>query len=389
MNLKARIGYFYKEHEVPRLRPKHKGLDNLHHSLSKVDGTQKPFRFVVSEREAGKSTHWLQFYDYNFMRNDTVLVLRRQIADATETYIQDVEKIINKFSYVPVKFIYKTSDLASGIVDVYVAEYKRDAETGEDIFFNKRLFFRLLGMSNPMSRIKSLMLPKIHYILDDEFICNVRLGEKYLKDEAFKFKEIYNTFQRECEYPQLITYFFGNPYSVYNPYWEWLGVDTRKVKAGAFINEKNYVIECYQLTDALRKKILERNPLYQFDDSYRKYAFEGMAINDSNIRIADKPNGSKLKFIFKVEGKYLGFYRVPPTLEENSILYYCEELEWKPEYRRIAYCFDFNNLGTNASLVQRYHKELFTLLKYSIANNSVGYANVGCEYLTEEIYLKL
>lgn len=149
------------------------------------------------------------------MNNSTILVLRRQIADVTETYVNDIENIINKFSYVPVKLFFKKGDLTSGIIDVYVAEYIKQ---GDDyVYFNKRLFFRVLGMSNPMSRIKSLMLPGIKYLFFDEFICNVRLGEKYLTDEAFKFKEIYNTFQRECP-SGLICYFFGNPYSVYNPY---------------------------------------------------------------------------------------------------------------------------------------------------------------------------
>ena len=149
------------------------------------------------------------------MNNRTVLVLRRQIADCTETYVQDIEKIINKFSYVPVRLIYKKGDITSGIIDVYAAEYEKVGD--KEYLYNKRLFFRLLGISNPMSRIKSLMLPNIKYILFDEFICNIRLGEKYLNDEAFKFKEIYNTFQRECQ-DGLICYFFGNPYSVYNPY---------------------------------------------------------------------------------------------------------------------------------------------------------------------------
>ena len=381
--------YLLSEHQLPRLKPHFKGLDNLHYNTTKLDGPQKPFRLVVSEREAGKSTRWLQFYSYNYMRGDTLLVLRRLITDCTETYINDIENVINKFSLVPVKLEFKSGDMKNGIIDVYACEYQK---VGEEIKkYNRRLFFRVVGMSNPMSRIKSLMLPNIKYILFDEFICNIRLGEKYLKDEAFKFKEIFNTFQRECP-SGLICYFFGNPYSVYNPYFEWLKIDTRKVKPGAYIIGPNYILECYQLLPELKKLILERNPLYQFDDSYRKYAFEGKAVNDMNIIIIDKPQLCKLRYIFKMSGKYYGFYGISTEAKEykeNHLTFYCEELKWKPEYKRTALCFDFADLGSNSSLMQKMQKDTFYWLKHSIANNMVGYQKVDCEYNAEVIYSKL
>lgn len=385
--------YLLSNHDVPRLKPCFVGLDNIHYNTTKIDGPQKPYRFAVSEREAGKSTRWLQLYSYNYMTECTILVLRRQIADVTETYIQDIENLINIFSLVPVKLDFKKGDMKNGIIDVYAYEYQK--VNNEELKYNRRLFFRVIGMSNPMSRIKSSILPKMKYILFDEFICNVRLGEKYLKDEAFKFKEIYNTFQRESQRAwgmNPITYFFGNPYSVYNPYFEWLKVDTRKIKPGAYINENNYTIECYQLLPELKQKILERNPLYQFDDSYRKYAFDGIAINDMNIIIINKPQLCKLKFVFKVEGKYYGFYNIPlnsPEHKEKHLTFYCEELKWKPEYKRIALCFDFNDLGNNSAILQNHQKELFYYLKYSIANNMVGYQKVDCEYNAELIYAKI
>lgn len=386
--------YLLNNHDIPRLKPYFQGLDNIHFTTTKIDGPQKPFRLAVSEREAGKSTRWLQLYSYNYRWGFTTLVLRRQIADVTETYVNDIENIINKFSLVPVKLDFKKGDIKNGIIDVYVYEYEETTDENGEIKINKynrRLFFRALGMSSPMSRIKSLMLPNIKYILFDEFIANVRLGEKYLNDEAFKFKEIYNTFQRECP-TGLICYFFGNPYSVYNPYFEWLKIDTRKVKPGAYLVGPNYTLECYQLLPELRQKILERNPLYQFDDSYRKYAFDGIAVNDMNIIIINKPQLCRLRFVFKVEGKYYGFYNIPlnsPEHKEKHLTFYCEELKWKPEYKRIALCFDFNDLGNNSAILQNHQKELFYYLKYSIANNMVGYQKVDCEYNAEAIYAKI
>lgn len=381
--------YLLSNHEIPRLRPKFKGLDSIHYNTTKIDGPKKPFRLAISEREAGKSTRWLQFYQYNYMRGETILVLRRQIADVTATYVNDIENIINKFSLVPVKLKFKKGDIKTGIIDIYACEYEKIND--EIVEYNERLFFRVVGMSNPMSRIKSLMLPSIKYILFDEFIANTRLGEKYLDDEAFKFKEIYNTFQRECP-TGLICYFFGNPYSVFNPYFEWLKIDTRKVRPGAYLVGDNYTLECYQLLPELREQILKRNPLYQFDDSYRKYAFEGIAVNDMNIILINKPQACRLKYVFKVSGKYYGFYSISidsAEYREKHLSFYCEELKWKQEYKRQALCFDFNDLGQNSSLLQKMQKEVFYWLKHSIANNMVGYQKVDCEYQTELIYTKL
>ena len=161
----------------------------------------------------------------------------------------------------------------------------------------------------------------------DEFIVDVRGGEKYLTDEANKFKEIYNTFNRFCvrKYHRPIKcYFAGNPYSVYTPLFTWLNVDLSKVHPGAFIVGPNYVIECYQIKQELREFILANNPLYgDFDDSYTRYAFGGEAINDANIPVnAIQPDGYKLKWVFRICHKYLGVYH-RATKRENKIGYDC------------------------------------------------------------------
>lgn len=383
--------YMFSEHKIPRFRAKYKKgiLDDLHFNTTKIDGTKKPFRFAVSPREAGKSTTWLKLYQDNFRHDKTVLCIRRLGVDITEIFVNDIENLLNKFLLVPVKLFYAKGDMKAGVVDVYIAEMENASP--KPLFHNKRLFFRVIALSLPMNRIKSLLLPSVKYFFFDEFICNLRLGEKYIQDEAFKFKEMYNTFQREAK-DGIVCYFFGNPYSVFNPYFEWLGVDTGKIRAGAFIVGNEYVIECYQLKEELKKKILEKNPIYKFDDSYTKYAFDGKAINDENIKLGNKPTNSHLKFVFKVSNRYYGYYSIPLDSPERNMLkvsYYCEELNWNPEYKRIAFCFDFNDLGSNSSLLQQFQKETFFRLRYCIANNMLLYKTVSCEYITEFIYMKL
>ena len=391
MNLEKYKAYIYANKPYPRHRIKFKGKDKLHFETREIDGYNKPFNLVVSEREAGKSTTWTKLYSDNFQDGGTWIALRRQIADCSETYISDIEKVINKFSYVPVRFIYKSTDIKNGIIDVYVSEVEPTFdEEGKpiEILHNKRLFFRVLGMSNPMSRIKSLMMPNLVGFIFDEYICNTALGEKYLTQEAFRFKEIFNTFQREAKKP-LKCYFFGNPYSVFNPFHTWLGIDTRKIRAGVILSGKTWVMQCYQIKPELKKMILEKNPLYEFDDAYRKYAFDGLAINDLRIPVMQtRPTGATLAYVLKAEGTWLGVYRIPPSVS-NPYAYLVEDIKWDKEYKRKVFCFDFNNMEANSILIQKIVKDKLSYFKFAIANNSVAYSKVDNSYIIESIYNKL
>ena len=366
-------------------------LDNLHYNFTKIDGFNKPFNFIISEREAGKSTAlWVKIYRKWKNEGKPSIVLRRLIADVTETYIQDIETVLNKFLDVPIEIAFKKGDLKSGIVDVYISELdpKGYSDPKKCTKLNKRLFFRVIGLSNDLTRLKSMLMPKMRYILFDEFICNERHGEKYLKEETFQFKELYNTFNRETEHG-IISYFIGNPYSVYNPYFTWWGIDTRRIKPGAYFSTDICTLECYKMKPELRAKILEKNPLYQFDDSYRAYAFDGTAINDINIKLIKKPNGACLKYIFKINNSYIGFYMIPQQDEEyvkDNLIYYCETLKaWKDSYNREAVIFDLNDQSKNTNMLML-DRSKYTFLKLCIGNGRVGYDKVDSENATEFIY---
>ena len=343
-------------------------LDNLHYSFTKIDGYNKPFNFIISEREAGKSTAlWLKIYRMWRDKGKPSIVLRRLIADVTETYISDIQEVLNKFLDTPIKLEFKKGDLKTGIVDVYI---------------NKHLFVRVMGMSAPISRIKSLIVRNVGFMVMDEFICNIRMGEKYLQDEAFKFKEIYNTFQRESD--GLKCYFMGNPYSLYNPYFVWVGADTSKIKRGSVLVGEVWAIECYEITQELKDFILARNPLYKFSDEYTKYAFGGEAINDINIRVRkEQPENYRLIQIFKVEGKYLGVFRNNKFDHENE--FWVSEIEYVGDRRKI-YCFDFAELVQHSVLLSSVDKIDFQLLKEAIRTRAVEFENIECSYLMEEVY---
>ena len=94
-----------------------KELDNIHFSLRTINGYNLPFNFIISEREAGKSTAiWLQSYDTWIKNNQTTLVIRRKVVHITKAYIDDICQIIRKFRDESCKFEYSQSTIKEGIL---------------------------------------------------------------------------------------------------------------------------------------------------------------------------------------------------------------------------------------------------------------------------------
>ena len=63
----------------------------------------------------------------------------------------------------------------------------------------------------------------------------------------------------------------------------------------------------------LREFIIKNDPTYQFDDAYRRYAFDGVSIEDEQIKIALKrPEGFAIRYVFKVSNRYLYVWRADP-----------------------------------------------------------------------------
>ena len=351
--------------------------DNIHFTTRTIDGYNLPFNFIISEREAGKSTAiWLdKAYKAFRENNQTTLVIRRKITHLTKSYIDDIQQIINKFADDNVKFEYAVTSLKDGITDITI---------------NNKRFMRICALSVDITALKSLVLRDLKYIIFDEFICNQRFGEKYLKDEATKFMEVYNTFRRESN--GLKCYFMGNPYSLYNPYFMFFNVSSALLRRGAIITDKkSYVVQCYEITEELRKYILSVNPLYQFDNAYTKYAFEGVNVNDLNIIIKNKcPEGFKLTYVFKASNRYIGLFRASWYDIESDITFYCKFLNPNSiSHRRDIICFDFEELVDRTVLLSPEDRFKFQKIKDAMRKRRIAFESIECYYLIEEIYFNL
>lgn len=348
-------------------------LDNLHYSFNSIDGYNKPFNFIVSEREDGKTTAFIvskMWSAFKKLGRPSVL-FRRFIVDITEAYINSIQDTINKFSDAPVTLSYKKGTMAQGVVDVY--------DTGN-------LMFRVIGLSQPLSRIKSLVIKDVAYFLFDEFICNTRMGEKYLPDEAFKVKEAYNTFYREATtIPKF--YALGNPYSLYCPFFSDLGISQADFKKGVILSGSNWAAQFHDLSPELKEAIIKKNPLYVFEDAYTKYALHGEAINDSNIWIMENcPPNFKLDYGFIIEGKILGVFSNNSFGEEPQ--YWIAVLD-EIGKRKKCFCFDFKDLVSRSILFSMNERNKIARFRAAVRSRSVAFKTLECDYLIEEIYTVL
>lgn len=363
-----------------------KQKDNLHINFNKIDGYNKPFNHIISEREGGKSTEVWTKSERLYKRGMTTLVIRRQAVDITSVYIESIVGAIEDFLDYPIEIEYSKKDCKEGVVKIYRIERIKNDE-GIVVSVEKKEWLLIVALSQPKGRLKSLVFKELGMIVFDEFIIDTRSGEKYLPNEVERFKELYTTFKRwkSESVAVLKAYFCGNPYSKYNPYFSDYRIDYSMVRQGCFLVGVNYCIWCYQLLPELKKKILEDNPLYQFDDSYKKYAFDGIAVNDENIRLEPKmPKNYFLRYVLVKDRKHYGVFENSDFFDNNY--FWVGNLDSYSGKRKNIVAFDFNDLIEHTELLDKQDKLNLARFKRAVGKRCVTYQNIECAYICEEIY---
>lgn len=354
-------------------------FDDIHYSFREIDGYNKAINFVASPRELGKTTtFWYKKAFCSWKKNKKPwLYLVRQANEITEELLDGILLPINKFSEEQIDFQYQRGALESGVLDVKI---------------NGELFFRVVALSCKLRRIKLSLIRDIAGVFMDEYIIDPKNQEKYLPNEAGKIKEIYTTYRRESD-GILKMYFVGNLYSLYNPIWLWLGVDTNKIREAITKGEsivltgENWLVQFKMLTPELRAWILEKNPLYQFDEEYKKYALNGVPVNDQNIKIGECPQNYRLKFVFRLENKNIAIYQ-NNYFEVREDRYFCDFID-DIGAKRTIYCFEFDQLINRAQVMSMDDRNRLNHFKIAMRKRQVVFSNVSCYYLVEEIYNNL
>lgn len=344
-------------------------LDKLHINMDDINRLESYNRrniAIISPREPGKTT--MPFVRRSYFKfkasGARTLALVRYAADIDDLYIRSIEGIINKFTD-----------------DNVTLDYRMGPSRVTSVYINKKLFRAIIPRNAPTERFKKLVMPfwAIHY---DEFIANTYLNEKYIPGEAFKYEEMVKTFKREN--PSLRCWFYGNPYSVYNPFFSSWGVDFSKIKPGALYTNSNCVIWCATLKPELIAQIKARDPGYVFDDSYERYAFGGQAINDENkLIIPQQPRGFRLVFAVRYDEKTLGVFE---GRNNTDPCFFWVGFIKEEGARRQVYCYSFKDLIENTALVTYDNQAKFRGFVSAIACRQVGYQNLEASYQGEALY---
>ena len=352
-------------------------LDDMHmtrEDIRAIDGYGKPFNFLMSAREWGKSTAlWLlkSFAAWLSNRRPWIYLTRTSV-EISDALIDTIfETNINKWVDEPVKAQYKTGDFASGIVDVSI---------------NGEPFIRIVSLSVKLRRIKLATLRNCGGVFMDEYIIDPRSGEKYIQGEAFKIKEAYTTWRRECD-GVLRCYFAGNPYSLFNPLFMDWGVKSEELirAKGGYLTGEGFIINWANLPQKLIDHILKVNPLYQFDEDYSSYALRGNAVNDAHIRVrSEEPQGYSLRFVLRASGRFIGVYR-GDEFGNGSFPFWASFID-EFSSRRTAWCFDLGEMVNRTALIGIEERMRLSSFKEAVRLGNVEYSDISVYYLIEEIY---
>lgn len=353
--------------------------DDIHFNTMLIDSYNKPFNLIQSCRSSGKTTDVFKKV-YKALQKDfsPSLVLRRQIVDITESYIDDISKVINKFldDEEQIQFYYHKSDMKAGIVDVYLSM--------EDLKNKKHVFLRIIGLNAKKQRLKGGVLMNIRFLIFDEFMIDLRHNEKYLPDEISRFEEIYTTYLREA--PKGIRcYFLGNAYSYYSPYHAYFKIDANKIKMGCIITTSKCAFQLFKPSEALIE-ILKNNPLYDVSDKYEAYALYGVPVNDTNIKIESvQPSNFKLFCVFKIDDVILGVYYNNENYEKDFI-FWVSQIKWDSSYKRIAYAFDLRDVMQSAYIPTKNILQTFAPIKRAMMQYNIAYKDINASYQLETIF---
>ena len=345
--------------------------DGLHYNYMAIDGYNKPFNFIMSARELGKTAmFWMMCYNKWKKDKKPYIYLVRKSVEITDALINSIsDVIINKFTDDNVEFKFARGSFKDGIVDVKIGD---------------EVFFRIVSLSIDLRRIKLAVLKHIAGVFMDEYIIDPRTEEKYQTNEAFKIKEAYTTWRREAD-GILRFYFLANPYSLYNPLFIDWKVDVSALRKDYFYVGDMFVIHWPSLSPELREKLLKLNPLFKFDEDYSGYALEGQAINDRNIKVNPTlPHHYTLRFVFKHNNRYIGVYK-NNNWDEGDDKYYCQ-FETSISAKRTIYCFEFSELVDRSIVMSLDERLKVQKFKEAFRKREIAFADISVYYFIEEIY---
>lgn len=353
--------------------------DDIHWNCDWCDSYNKVYNICISARGTAKTTKLCRKMYKQYVHWHTHwLILRRRPVDITEGYIRSIGITINKFLPVHkrIRLYFNKGDMSQGQVDVYLDKEKT------------KLFFRVQALSIPSERSKSNMIPDVSTIWFDENIPD--RANAYLSDEIIKFRDVYGTYSREYNKYDgkrfTKVWLTGNPYTLYNPFFSFLGIDLSLIKPGAKLVGDKYTLDFPIVSEELKAFIRKTNPDLDDNDDYVQYALNGVVMNDTKYKVSkNRPFNYKLKYVFRIGGSYLLCWKDNDGINMLRDKWYIEQTKFFKTTRKI-YSIDFDNLIQGTCMLSRDIRVVMTGLKEGIGRRAVTYNNVNAAVLIESLY---
>lgn len=366
--------------------------DNIHLTLQQVDSYNKKDNYLITTRNMGKSTvMWARVYKQAKAGLIPIIMKTRPVT-VTQMWIDDIARELNKFrkpsEYCSVHQV-PGSDIRSGTIDLEYID--QDME-------EPAILCRVICISIDVSRFKGLVLPNVGDIFIDEFMPDVRHGEKWLQGYTWRANTLWTTFSRfkwEVQHKVMKRYWFGNPYSRFvPPLFEQYKVNTLDLKPGNIIVGEDFLVSLATPCPELRQLMEKENPTALNEINKEWYDFLNGEFTADNEYDFDPvlPKGYKLVWCFRVCNTYIGAW-------VDS-----EDIDWSgwnpfrnkwwigmlpPDYstkQHKVYAFDFNDFVKGSNLIQQSDKGKMSILKLNIAQRNVTFQDVNVASIVEQLY---
>ena len=339
-------------------------LDDIHYNLRRINGHNAIFNFVNSGRSVGKSTAMTSQIINAWRKGYTSIVVVRYKSDIDEEYINNFMGDFAELGFVPK---IKAKSGVAYIVDP-----------------DGKLVITFYALNR--GKRKSVVKKDVMYIFFDEYIVNLKRGDRYLRDEVRLFMELYGTVSRGFS-GVTRCYFFGNPFSLGNPYFTYFGVDTSKIKPNTIstFQDGKVAVEFFVATGAL-KELIEKSSYFQMsrhDEEYFRYILEGKSLNDDlDLLMPETPLASNRKAIFIVKDQYI---EARAFFNEGVYSIHFGELKERGSRQRLD-VIDFADLESGASLIDTERRKDLSIIKNCIKHRRYFTSKIEYNIIIEEIY---
>lgn len=361
--------------------------DNIHLTTQQVDSYNKPDNYFITTRGMGKSTIcWAKVHS-QFKRGLCPIIQKNRPVEVTQMWIDDIAKELNKFrkpSEYCRTYKHKGSSIKDGVLDIDI----------DDPLNGKGVLCRVICISIDVKRFKSLVLPNAGDIFIDEFIPDIRHGEKWLNGYVWRSNTLWTTFGRFTYETRGVVqkrYWFGNPYSRYiPPLFEQYNIDTTELQPGALLVGDQYVVSLATPCDELKELLRKENPsmLNDINSEWQQFMNGEFTADDGYDIEPVQPKGFGLYWVFRVCNTYVGVFRSTGNSTDLQDYYYWISTlprDYVTKQHDIM-AFDFNNFVKGAFLATRGDNATLYVLRYAIARRHVTFKDINTASIVETMY---